>query len=76
MTLVVSLFWGLLALLVIGAALRMRTRLREPLGRPELLDDTAIRAIETVGRVELDDELDPAVIDEEERRFWEEEGWE
>ena len=76
MTLLVSLFWSILALLVLGAALRLRARLREPLGRPELLDDAAIRAIESTGQVELDDELDLAVIEDEERRFLEEEGWE
>jgi hypothetical protein len=75
-SLLVSLFWSILALLVLAAALRLRARLREPLGRPSLLDDAAIRAIESTGRVEVDDELDPAVIEEEERRFLEEGGWE
>ena len=57
--------------------LRLRGRLREPLVRPSLLDDAAIRAIEVRGSVEIDDEpLDPAEIEEEERRFWEEEQWE
>ena len=42
-----------------------------------MLDDAAIRAIETSGSVEIDDEpLDPEAIDEEERRFWEEKEWE
>ena len=76
MTLLVSLFWAMLALLVLGAALRLRARLRQPLGRPPLLDDAAIRGIESTGRVEVDDELDPAVIEEEERRFLDEGGWE
>jgi hypothetical protein len=75
-TLLVSLFWSILALLVLAAALRLRARLREPLGQPALLDDAAIRAIENTGQVELDDELDPAAIEEEERRFLEEGGWE
>jgi hypothetical protein len=75
-TLLVSTFWSILALLVLAAALRLRARLRRPLGAPALLDDAAIREIETTGRVEVDDELDPAGIDEEERRFLEEGGWE
>jgi hypothetical protein len=65
-----SLFLGTLLVLLVAAALRLRVRLREPLATP-LLDDAAIRAIETTGRVDLDDELDLAVIEEEERRFWE-----
>jgi hypothetical protein len=70
-----SVFSCVLALLVLAAAVRIR--LREPLVRPSLLDDEAIRAIETSGSVEIDDEpLDPAAIEEEERRFWEEEEWE
>ena len=76
MTLLVSVFWSILALLVLLAALRLRARLRRPLGSHALLDDAAIREIETTGRVEVDDELDPAVIEEEERRFLEEGGWE
>jgi hypothetical protein len=75
-TLLISLFWGALAVLVLVGALRLRARVRQPLGRPGLLDDQAIREIETTGRVEVDDELDPALIEEEERRFLEEEGWE
>jgi hypothetical protein len=75
-SLLVSLFWSILALLVLAAALRLRGRLREPLGGASILDDAAIRAIESTGRVEVDDELDPAVIEEEERRFLEEGGWE
>ncbi len=71
-----SLFWVGLAILVIGGALRLRARLREPLGRQWLVDDDAIRAIEVTGRLEVDDELDPAEIEEEERRFLEEDGWE
>ena len=76
MSLFVSLFWSILALLVLAAALRLRARLREPLGGEEMLDDEAIRQIEATGRVEVDDELDPIAIEEEERRFLEEEDWE
>jgi hypothetical protein len=65
-----------MALLVLAAGLRLRARLREPLARHGLLDDDAIRQIETAGWVEVDDELDPAVIEEEERRFLDERGWE
>jgi hypothetical protein len=75
-TLLISFFWSGLALLLLAAGLRLRARLRRPLGRPTLLDDAAIRQIESTGRVEVDDELDPEVIAEEERRFLEEGGWE
>jgi hypothetical protein len=75
-SLFVSLFWSILALLVLAAALRLRARLREPLRGEGGLDDGAIRQIEATGRVEVDDELDPIVIEEEERRFLEEEDWE
>jgi len=75
-SLFVSLFWSILALLVLAAALRLRARLREPLGGERMLDDAAIRQIEATGRVEVDDELDPIAIEEEERRFLEEEDWE
>ena len=77
MSILTSVFSFVLALLVLAAAVRLRGRLREPLVRPSLLDDAAIRAIEVRGSVEIDDEpLDPAEIEEEERRFWEEEQWE
>ena len=77
MSILTSVFSCVLALLVLAAAVRLRVRLREPLVRPSLLDDAAIRAIETSGSVEIDDEpLDSAAIEEEERRFWEEEEWE
>ena len=72
-----SVFTCVLALLVLAAAVRLRARLREPLRRAPLLDDEAIRAIEMSGSVEIDDEpLDQSEIDDEERRFWEEERWE
>jgi hypothetical protein len=74
-TVLVSLFGSALALLALAGALRLRARLREPLGRTGVLDDAAIRAIETTGRVEVDDELDHAMIEEEERRFLEEGDW-
>jgi hypothetical protein len=78
-----SIFLGLLLALLVGAVIRLRMRLREPLVHPPLLDDAAIRSIEATGRVEIDDELDLAVIEEEEERFWddgtteeaEERGW-
>ena len=70
MALLTSLFLGALFVPLVAAALRLRARLREPLATP-LLDDAAIRAIETIGRVDIDDELDLAEIEEEERRFWE-----
>ena len=77
MSILTSVFSCVLALLVLAAAVRLRVRLREPLVRSSLLDDEAIRAIEASGSVEIDDEpLDPAAIEEEERRFWEEEEWE
>jgi len=73
MSILTSVFSYVLALLVLAAVVR----LRELLVRPPLVDDEAIRAIETSGSVEIDDEpLDPAAIEEEERRFWEEEEWE
>jgi hypothetical protein len=77
-TLLSSLFLGVLALLLLASGIRLRARLREPLVRPSLLDDAAIRAIETTGRIEIDDEPDPrgTAIEEEERRSWEEEEWE
>ncbi len=39
------------------------------------LTDEAIRQIETHGRLARDEPLDLQEIDEEERRFWEEEEW-
>ncbi len=39
------------------------------------LTDAAIRNIELHGRLERDEPLDLQSIDEEERRFWEEEEW-
>ena len=77
MTILTSVFWCVLALLALAAAVRLRARLREPLARQALLDDAAIQAIERRGWLEIDDDpLDPAAIEEEERRFWEEEEWE
>lgn len=71
MPLLSTIFLGVSGALLLAAALRLRARLREPLGRPPLLDDAAIRTIEATGRVELDDELDLPAIADEERRFWE-----
>jgi hypothetical protein len=72
-SILISVFSLVLALLVLAAAVRLRGER----ARSSLVDDAAIRAIEMRGSVEIDDEpLDPAEIDEEERRFWEEERWE
>ena len=77
MSILTAVFSGVLALLVVAAAVRVRARLRESLRGSPVLDDAAIRAIEMSGSVEIDDEpLDPEAIDEEERRFWEEKEWE
>ena len=77
MSILSSVFSFVLALLVMAAAVRLWGRLRAPPVRASLLDDEAIRAIEVSGSVEIDDEPpDPAEVEEEERRFWEEEQWE
>ncbi len=39
------------------------------------LTDAAIREIELHGRLERDDPLDLPQVEEEERRFWDEEEW-
>ena len=73
MSILTSILSFVLALLVSAAAVRIRW----PLVRPSLRYDAATRAIEARGSVEIEDELlDPAEIEEEERRFWEEEQWE
>ncbi|HUG41874.1 MAG TPA: hypothetical protein VMM12_15400 [Longimicrobiales bacterium] len=57
------------ALLVAGAGLAVRRRMdRLRTG----LDDEKIRAIEALGRVELEDPLDLVEAAEEEERFWSE----
>ena len=71
MPLLSQIFLGALLALMVAAAVRLRARLREPLVHPPLLDDAAVRSIETTGRVEIDDELDLRTIEDEERRFWE-----
>ena len=72
-----SLTWTVLALLVVAAAVRFRARMRELHARPPRLDDDAIRAIEEEGVFYREEEppLDLDEIEEEERRFWEEERW-
>ncbi len=72
-----SLTWTVLALLVVAAAVRFRVRMRELHARPPRLDDDAIRAIEEEGVLYREEEppLDLDEIEEEERRFWEEERW-
>lgn len=73
---VVTFVWIVIAFLALLAGLRLRARLRQLLGRAALLDQAAIRQIEMSGRVEVDDELDLAVIEDEERRFLAEGRWE
>lgn len=72
----ITFVWIVIAFLVLLAGLRLRARLRQRLGRAALLDQAAIRQIEMSGRVEVDDELDLAVIEDEERRFLAEGRWE
>lgn len=71
-----SLFWVVLSVLVIVAAVLIRLRIHEPPGgRGSALDDDAIRRIEETGRLRTGEAepLDQEAIDEAERRFWEEE---
>ncbi|MEQ8330170.1 MAG: hypothetical protein RJQ04_10410 [Longimicrobiales bacterium] len=72
------LFWaGLLALLV-AAGVSLRARLRRGMEQPApRVDDDAIRAILSTGRLATDEDepLDLREIDDEERRFWSE-SWE
>ncbi len=70
----VTVFWFLLALLVLAAGLAVRVRLlRRRARRRAGLDDSDIRRIERTGALRTDEEepLDQDLIDEEERRFWE-----
>ena len=76
MSFLVTFVWIVIALLALLAGLRLRARLRQFLGRAELLDQAAIRQIVMSGRVEVDDELDLALIEDEERRFLAEGRWE
>lgn len=65
----VTLVWVVIAFLALLAGLRLRARLRQLLGRATFLDRAAVRQIEVSGRVGVDDELDLAAIEDEERRF-------
>lgn len=70
----VTVFWFLLALLVLAAGLALRVRLlRRRARRRAGLDDSDIRRIERTGALRTDEEEAPdqELIDEEERRFWE-----
>ena len=73
------LFWVFGGALVIAAGLRFRRRLAEGSSSAAgpRIDDEAIERIVDEGVLEGDQEepLDPHEIDEEERRFWEEEEW-
>ncbi len=72
-----------LSAVLLGAVLayawwRRRRTLRERVGSQELrVDDDAIRRIESSGRLAApgDEPLDLEEIEEEERRFWEDEDW-
>mgnify|MGYP001076976342 CR=1 FL=1 len=67
-----------LVALVIYAGLRRRRALRERLRTdPIELDDAAVRRIERMGTLATPEEepLDLDEIEEEERRFWDDEDW-
>ncbi len=70
------LLYLLLVLVLAGGLLRLRQRRRWRARTPEV-DDEALHRILTEGRLEVeeDEPLDPDLIEEEERRFWEEERW-
>jgi len=72
---VIDLLFGLVALLILGAGLVVRRRIREATRRspPEVTDET-LRRIEEEGVLRTDDPgpLDEKAIREEEDRFWEE----
>ena len=72
------LFWVICGLLVMAAWRRIRS-LRSPRGRrPDAtIDDEAVETIVNDGVlvVEEDEPLDLDEIEDEERRFWEEEDW-
>lgn len=71
-----ALFWIVVVVLVVVGFAQVRADLRERLHR-EGLDEDDIRAIEKTGRLRTDEPepLDLDEIEEEERRFWESEGW-
>lgn len=68
----------LFALLAIIAVMLQRKRVPRSGGgdSADRVDDDAIRRIEEVGRLELDEPIDLEHIREEENRFWEESSWE
>lgn len=70
-----TLLWGGLALLLVLGWLRVRARLRakRDAGDPDV-DDDAVRRIIREGRLETDEDepLDLDEVEEEERRFWNE----
>jgi hypothetical protein len=68
------LIGALAALAALGCA-RHLLRVRAVRRGADALTDDAIRAIETGGRIEVEDPLDPEEIREEEERFWQEERW-
>ena len=68
---VMGLFWAAMVLIVLVAFARVRAGLRP---RDSGLADDDIRAIEETGTLRREDEpLDLDAIEEEERRFWDEE---
>ena len=71
-----GLFWLFVVVLVIVGFAQVRARLNERLG-DRGLDDQDIRTILETGRLDRSDAepLDMDHIEEEERRFWESEGW-
>jgi len=78
MTLLNALMGLGLVALAIYAGWRRRVALREKLrGEPFRLDDEAVRRIESAGTIETPEPepLDLREIEEEERRFWEDEDW-
>ena len=71
-------FWVFGGVLVVAAGLRLRKRLAEGSGATvgPRIDEDAIERIVEEGVLEDDEEpLDHDEIDDEERRFWEEEEW-
>jgi len=68
------LFWAAIAFLAVYAGVRARLRIQR---RTTSVTDEDVRRIVEEGSVWLEDAepLDLEAIDEEERRFWEEESW-
>lgn len=72
------LFWFALGLLLVAAGLRIRAKIWRRYDRSgPVVDDDAVYRIVEEGRLVTDEDepLDLDEIEEEERRFWEEEGW-